>query len=320
MTNVGDRPAVKTVADRVFSVKCEVASDVMAWDIVWIIGMIMMIFGAFGLTRFFRNQDKHRIIGPLFLEAYGVVCCQSAMCGGVSLRIWSSSPTARFPRLPPGSFSVFAGGMAVSSLLIFRLLCAKKFEGDVFDLDFGDQWSETKGWHPNKSCANMISLGHASQGMLSIFLFPWTEFKLLDHGWRASAVLSRFASLLLIGYPLYNLVKRLKKHREYFARCSFYENTLEWTMGFLFGLAVGASGTRGECMKKGEMAREIVDVDVDAFEDLWDILEWCRLIAGAALFIITVLAAFELHRSWDYMPLSEEGSSSREDASLTSSE
>jgi hypothetical protein len=79
-----------------------------------------------------------------------------------------------------------------------------------------------------------------------VFMF-WPNHRALRNPIILEA--ARFASLLVIGYPVYNLFKRASRSPESFAASSFAENSCEWAAGFL--LPCIACFLRGWKFQKG---------------------------------------------------------------------
>merc|ERR1711879_799447 len=136
------------------------------------------------------------------------------------------------------------------------------------------------------------SAGHAAQGALSWLLFPATEFLLAQRSTHL-ALGARAASLLVVVYPLYNVVKRLKLHGNYFALCSFFNNGLEWAMGFFLGLSLGTLFTEVEAFDLGVLRAKTADLGDIAWEQAWDALEGTRSVAGLLLLLVTARSAFQ---------------------------
>lgn len=128
--------------------------------------------------------------------------------------------------------TVYLQWLALLSLFIqimHRWAVTTNFSG----FDFGDQ--------PNGRSAqafdNWISLGHAVQG-LPVAIFFSQAF------WRGSGIAHSIWTIP-VGYPTYNLIKRLVRSHDYFADSSFASNELEWLTGILTGLIVGAVWAKG---------------------------------------------------------------------------
>merc|ERR1712232_1064695 len=109
-------------------------------------------------------------------------------------------------------------------------------------------------------------------------------------------------SLLVVVYPLYNVVKRLKLHGNYFAWCSFFNNGLEWAMGFFLGLSFGTLFTEVEAFDQVVLRAKTADLGDIAREQAWDALEGTRSVAGLLLLLVTARSAFQLWRTWDSWP------------------
>ena len=86
----------------------------------------------------------------------------------------------------------------------------------------------------------MNSYGHSLQGFFASFLATPVVLKRLGNfGGGRFKGLFQLAPFALTTYPTYNLIKRFIKTRHAFAGSSFANNGLEWTSGFVLGLAVG---------------------------------------------------------------------------------
>lgn len=160
---------------------------------------------------------------------------------------------------PSRSVFILLHGSAFVLLLILtaRLYGVENFRTQPTNLEFGPKdgiiqndgsYEENIAFSPRFS-----SFGHAIQGVLAALLsFPAVSGSLAHLigriGMRGSInfnrtrivlVITRLAYSLLTLYPTYNLIKRVIKSYPIFATTSYANNSLEWSMGYGLGLALG---------------------------------------------------------------------------------
>lgn len=271
--------------------------DVLEWDVVLVLAFWSFAVSFYGCVR----QKRDRKTAIVFAFVYGVVCSTAALVAGASWDVGRASK--RFPRPDLGALSILLGAFAVAVLCLVRLTAAQKFEGDVFDLDFGLLWSPEKGVTENRAMhCGFNTFTHFAQGCASYFLFPATEFD-LGHIDEHLAVVGRIVSITVVFYPLYNLIKRLKKHGSHFAISSFFHNCMDWLVGFQLGISLGILGTVRDDSLPGILSRETRDSHIKGWETLWDLLDWARFVMGALLMMTTLVAAVQLWQTWDCRPV-----------------
>ena len=168
-----------------------------------------------------------------------------------------------------GSSLILFGALTLAVELCIRLLCAPQFGGEASLFHFGLKcggFNDTKvnGTLVNGTLVNgttappctrlnwtfepeFDSFGHCIQGCLSLLLF----FPCIDDVWARTKIGSpatfrvfrELTASMVVGYPVYNIIKRVALHREDFASSSFSNNSSEWAFGFLVGLSVGIACT-----------------------------------------------------------------------------
>uniref|UniRef100_A0A6C0ACD3 Uncharacterized protein n=1 Tax=viral metagenome TaxID=1070528 RepID=A0A6C0ACD3_9ZZZZ len=77
---------------------------------------------------------------------------------------------------------------------------------------------------------NLESIGHAIQGFLSVSTFLFADYFL---------IVSFLSKVILVIYPVYNLIKRMMNNFNGFYNSSYNNNLFEWITGFYIGLVVG---------------------------------------------------------------------------------
>eukprot|EP00928_Gymnodinium_smaydae_P045968 TRINITY_DN30593_c0_g1_i2.p1 TRINITY_DN30593_c0_g1~~TRINITY_DN30593_c0_g1_i2.p1 ORF type:complete len:248 (-),score=17.11 TRINITY_DN30593_c0_g1_i2:70-813(-) len=187
--------------------------------------------------------------------------------------------------------------MAFVCLLVLRLFSISSFGGDPSNLDFGLKCSKKKGCEQNVAFElEFNSFGHASQGLVSVLFFPVVETWLLARS-DYLGMFARFNSTLIVVYPVYNFVKRLKGHRASFATCSLWNNGSEWALGLMLGLALGTVCTAASTSVDALCAHRYLGKDT--FRRFWFHMDRIRL-AGAVLLVFVVLgSAFLLVTTWE---------------------
>jgi hypothetical protein len=151
------------------------------------------------------------------------------------------------------SISLFFGpSIALFLIILLRLAAgADNFGGNPGKLDFGPKngVSDNEG---NIAFVNEFNTyGHCLQGALAaMFAFPAVSGIVTQiltcryKEWWAECnkplwSLLKFTAAAMSIYPIYNLFKRFIEHGDTFAASSFCNNGLEWTCGFMAGLAFG---------------------------------------------------------------------------------
>jgi hypothetical protein len=157
---------------------------------------------------------------------------------------------------------IWAPSVALFFIIVVRLFAgAKDFEGVPENLDFGwkyglvpherdvEDGDELYNEPAEKSLAFVVELNsyvHAIQGFFAALLaFPAVArgfakpIGALPCCGRMAKNILDIAPYALTLYPTYSLIKRYIKAGEAFAGSSFGNNGLEWTGGFMAGLALG---------------------------------------------------------------------------------
>lgn len=155
---------------------------------------------------------------------------------------------------------IYVGGLlgpsvALTLVLLVRLFVgAPVYLGDPAALDFGWKYGidsdveAEKNWISAPVAEKNISFdpgfssyGHLAQGLLTAFLATPVVMRWLMNVTRHKVNwLWKLAPFLATVYPSYNLIKRfLYSYGEAFAGTSFANNNMEWSCGFVVGLALG---------------------------------------------------------------------------------
>jgi len=151
------------------------------------------------------------------------------------------------PRFDSAQLLLLAACILYYCLFAIRLLCADHFNGRIADLNFGLKPLKA-GATDRKVNATFGSdkedWGHFAQGLLSVFIFPAFEMLAVRicSGRKPQLIATSVLYLLplpVIGYPIYNLIKRIAKSRDKFAISSFWNNGTEWACGAMIGICVG---------------------------------------------------------------------------------
>jgi len=154
------------------------------------------------------------------------------------------------------TFQLLHGPACILHLyLTARLYAVDNFQTHPTNLDFGPKYGDSSESAEQNIAfeAELNSFGHALQGFLAALLsFPavsgWLARKIgcigmegSVHAGRArfSVSVTTLLYTILTIYPVYNLIKRLNKNSRVFASTSFVNNAMEWTMGYVLGLALG---------------------------------------------------------------------------------
>jgi hypothetical protein len=194
-----------------------------------------------------------------------------------------------------GGVLIACGWILLFFQLVVRLLSFQHFGGSWAGLNFGKKCG-------NGDCELNIaftleatSFGHCAQGLLSAFLFRFDTVLL---GWIYGERRDGVCALVAI-YPVYNIIKRVMKHHKAFSTSSFCNNGMEWALGFLLGISIG--------LVLNAMARAKEKAIANPSERNGDIETApqngkgaiAKLVAGAMLLIVTVVAALMNGLSWD---------------------
>ena len=195
-----------------------------------------------------------------------------------------------------GALLIIAGGLCHTLEIVLRLCCADNFGGDVADMDFGLKCGYNGGaacsGHSVAFTADFNSFGHCTQGCLVLLFFPCVE---IATQWIAvSGALRRLLACLVVGYPVYNIVKRIVKHSEEFAASSYASNMSEWAYGFMLGLGLGGLltvCTHGNQFSTAERS--------NTYQAMSQFVFGAQIAAGLALWVCAFVAAVLFGVTWD---------------------
>jgi hypothetical protein len=134
-----------------------------------------------------------------------------------------------------GGVLIFSGWVIVFFQIVVRLLSFVHFGGSWAGLNFGKKCADGDCEDNVAFTLEVFSFGHAAQGLFSVFLFHFDSVFLSP----IRGELRDGVCALVVLYPVYNIIKRAIKHAKEFSTSSFYNNGLEWAMGFLLGLGIG---------------------------------------------------------------------------------
>lgn len=153
------------------------------------------------------------------------------------------------PRFDSAQLLLLAACILYYCLFAIRLLCVDHFDGRIADFNFGLKPLKPGATERKVNLAfgfekSGEDMGHFAQGILSVFIFPTFEMLAVRicSGRRPQLIATSVLYLLpvpVIGYPIYNLIKRIVKSRDKFAISSFWNNGTEWACGAMIGICVG---------------------------------------------------------------------------------
>jgi len=153
------------------------------------------------------------------------------------------------PRFDSAQLLLLVACILYYCLFAIRLLCVDHFGGRIADFNFGLKPLKPGATERKVNLAFGLEksgedMGHFAQGLLSVFIFPTFEMLAVRicSGRRPQLIATSVLYLLpvpVIGYPIYNLIKRIVKSRDKFAISSFCNNGTEWACGAMIGICVG---------------------------------------------------------------------------------
>lgn len=272
-----------------------VVAGEFGWDALGMVGALLLAVSIFGKI----SGMNRRLAGLLVLSVFGSLALGCSVVAYLASRDGNAQPKIE---LSSAVWFMIIAGMMFFLVCFFRLLAVGKFGGNPIDIDFGAR-NTRKEFDSGRnmsfdSPAN--SFWHSLQGLLAVFLFPSVE-SLMAHCWFGLAVAARAASIAVVVYPVYNGLKRLKKHSPHFSLSSFFNNGFEWASGFIVGNLIGVLFTELSFVT-ATFADEFLEEDM-----MWKFLQYCRYFGATSLAGVSCLAAFQLVRTWDAQPTHRNG-------------
>ena len=222
----------------------------------------------------------------------GLVLCAAV---AAALAFTSGAWKQKYTPIDIGTLLILVGGLSVTLQIVVRLCNAARFDGDAADMDFGLKcgYAHNCTAHSVAFTPEFNSFGHCLQGCLVLLFFPAVE---LATEWMAvTGPLRQLFGCLVVGYPVYNIVKRSIQHGDEFAASSFANNCAEWAYGFLLGLALGALLTASADHLGLKPTGRCKTWSYDRVE-FWAYV--LKIVAGLALWIVAFVAAIQFGLSW----------------------
>ena len=233
----------------------------------------------------------------LCLSSLWLVACAAAARSKVAAALALGRPDA-------GATLLLFGGFAIVILILIRLVASHHFGGTIVTFDFGLKCTadaNASSCEQNQAFTpEFNSFGHCIQGTLSVLLLPGIEETLAARCVPRNLI--RASSSFVAVYPIYNVIKRAAKSASGFASSSFANNGAEWAMGFMLGVSAGVAAQAVAAAREGAVSpspRIAVVITAGKRSRLDMACGTARLVAGASLCLIALLAAILLGASWD---------------------
>lgn len=244
-----------------------------------------------------------RLVLPFLLIVMAVLLLIAAIL------IRNAPEPVPLPRFEFGGEALCVGFGVIALLLCVRLFLASNFHGSPSDLDFGWKVCTMEGrCKQDKAFEHWQSFGHASQGAMSLLLFPAMDVVWQRHvEWRGlsdAKVEENVESFIktkevlapaVAIYPVYNVLKRvfLRNNLYTFATSSINSNACEWASGYTLGICLGMVFTAYAGHTGGAPVAQIRGSPT---------MQYIHCISGAALLSTAATSGTLLWLSWEHAP------------------